>query len=440
MIKNHGFMKYLKNTSWLISEKIIRIISTILVGVWVVRYLGPSDYGLLKYAQSYVALFAVLSTFGVDSIVIRELVKDNSKRDKLIGTVFCIKLIGAFLVLVILAIAIYFTSNNPLTNSIVFIIASSTIFQSFNIVDLYFQSKVMGKYVAYSNMISLLLISFSKIGLILYEAPIIAFAWIVLFESFILAMGLIYFYIKTSSTFYIKNYKFNKKIAISLLKDSWPLFLSAIVVTVYMKIDQVMIKEMLNVDAVGQYAAAVNLSEAWYFIPMAIVASVFPAIINAKKKSEELYYTRIQKLYNLMVFLALVVALPMTFLSDWIVALLYGVEYSQSGSILMIHTWAGVFVFLGVASAQWFVVENLLMLSFWRTFIGMVVNIGFNYILIPKYGGIGAAYATIIAQSIASFFYDIFHKDTRIMFKMKLKALNIYMTIKSLKSFKIEKF
>ena len=432
--KQLGFKKYFQNTLWLISEKVIRIFSTLLVGVWVIRYLGPSDFGILAYAQSYVALFAVLSTFGIDSLVIRELVKDNTKRDELIGTVFWLKVMGALVVLVILAIAVNFTSNNYLTNAIIFIIASTTIFQSFNVLDLYFQSKVMSKYVAYSNMISLLLTSLLKIALILSKAPIIAFAWVILFESFILAIGFIYFYIKTNSTFIIKNLKFTKTTAISLLKDSWPLFFSAIVVTIYMKIDQVMIKEMLNSEALGQYAAAVKLSEVWYFIPAAIVSSVFPAIINAKKKSEELYNARLQMLYNLMVWMAIVIALPMTFLSDWIVALLFGGEYNQAGSILMIHIWAGVFVFLGLASTNWFVVENLLLLSFWRTFAGMVVNVFLNYILIPKYGGIGAAYATIISYSISAFLYDVLQKKTRTMFKMKLRAFNIYLTIKSIKN------
>ena len=136
-----------------------------------------------------------------------------------------------------------------------------------------------------------------------------------------------------------------------------------------MKIDQVMIKEMMNAEAVGQYAAAVRLSEVWYFIPMVITASLFPAIINAKKKNENLYYLRLQRLYDFMAFMAIAIALPMTFLSDWIVELLYGAQYNQAGSVLVIHIWAGVFVFLGVASAKWFLVENLQMLSLQRAFM-----------------------------------------------------------------------
>ena len=325
-LKNHeGFLKYLKNTSWLFGEKILRIVVGLFVGIWVARYLGPEQFGLFSYAQGFVGLFTAISTLGLDGIVIRELVKDESRRDELIGTAFWLNILGALGVLIVLAIAINFTSNDSYTSSLVFIIASATIFQSFNVVDMYFQSKVLSKYIVYANVISLFISSIVKIILILNEAPLIAFAWVILFDSFILASGFIYFYLKNlrhseqperqsvpnaESSF---TWKFNKSTAFSLLQDSWPLILSGIVISIYMKIDQVMIKEMMNVEAVGQYAAAVRLSEAWYFIPMAIASSLFPSIINAKKVSEKLYLERLQRLYSLMVWLAIAIALPMTF-------------------------------------------------------------------------------------------------------------------------------
>ncbi|MFP4332874.1 MAG: flippase [Campylobacterales bacterium] len=411
-------MKYFRNTSWLFAEKILRMVVGLFVGIWVARYLGPEQFGLLSYAQSFVGLFAAIATLGLDGIVVRELVKDENRRDELIGTAFWLKLMGAIGVLLVLAIAINFTSNDYYTNTLVFIIASATIFQSFNVIDFYFQSKVLSRYVVFANIISLFLSSVVKIVLILNEAPLIAFAWVVLFDSFVLACGFVYFYLK-HSTFSIKNLIFKKETAISLLKDSWPLILSSVVISVYMKIDQVMIQEMIDSEAVGQYAAAVRLSEAWYFIPMVIASSLFPAIINAKKQSEELYYARLQKLYDLMVWLAIAIALPMTFLSDWVVNLLYGEQYSQSGSVLMIHIWAGVFVFLGVASGRWLLSENLQMIAFWKTFSGMVINVVLNLLLIPKYGIQGAAVATLLGQLTANYVYDFFNKDLHAQLKMK---------------------
>ncbi len=301
-------MKYFKNTSWLFAEKILRMVVGLFVGIWVAKYLGPEQYGLLSYAQSFVGLFVAFATLGLDGIVVRELVKNERRRDELIGTAFWLKLIGAFAVLLILAIAINFTSNDHYTNTLVFIIASATIFQSFNVVDMYFQARVLSKYVVYANIISLFISSMVKIALILNEAPLIAFAGMVLFDSMVLALGYVYFFLKTNNKYTnaritLANLTFKRQTAVSLLRDSWPLILSGIVISIYMKIDQVMIKEMLDSEAVGQYAAAVRLSEAWYFIPMVITSSLFPAIINAKKQSEEMYYARLQRLYDLMVWM-----------------------------------------------------------------------------------------------------------------------------------------
>lgn len=414
-------MKYFKNTSWLLGEKILRMIVGLFVGIWVARYLGPEQFGLLSYASAFVGLFTAIATLGLDGIIIRELVKDDSRRDILLGTAFRLKLIGAFGVILFLAIAVNFTSNDHFTNLLIFIIASATIFQSVNVIDFYFQSKVLSKYVVYANIITLFISTTIKVILLLNEAPLIAFVWVVLFDSFILSMGLLYFYLYNHHP--LRSWKFEKGVAIALLKDSWPLILSGIVISIYIKIDQVMINEMLDSEAVGQYAAAVRLSEVWYFIPMVIASSLFPAIVNAKKQSETLYYARLQKLYDLMVWIAIAIALPMTFMSDWLVHLLYGKQYNQAGSVLMIHIWAGVFVFLGVASGKWFISENLQILSFWRTFYGMLINVILNIFLIPQHGIQGAAIATLISQIIAAYLFDLFNCKTRSMFFMKTRSL-----------------
>jgi len=417
-------MKYFKNTSWLFAEKILRMVVGLFVGIWVARYLGPEQFGLFSYAQSFVGLFTAFATLGLDGIVIRELVKDESRRDSLLGTAFRLKLIGVLLVLIALAVAVKLSHQDSLTTLLIFIVASATIFQSFNVIDFYFQSKVLSKYIVYANIVSLLISSLIKIALVLNEAPLLYFAYVVLFDSFVLACGFLSLY--RYKKFFISQWRFDAKVALSLLKDSWPLILSGLVISIYMKIDQIMIKEILNAEAVGQYAAAVRLSEAWYFIPMVVASSLFPAIINAKKQSEELYYARLQKLYDLMVWIAIAIALPMTFLSGWVVELLYGNEYDQAGSVLMMHIWGGVFVFLGVASGKWFLSENLQKLSFYRTFYGMIFNVIFNIMLIPKYGIIGAAIATLSGQCIAAYISDLFNKKTRVVFWMKTKSLLLF--------------
>jgi O-antigen/teichoic acid export membrane protein len=201
-------------------------------------------------------------------------------------------------------------------------------------------------------------------------------------------------------------------------------------VSIYMRIGQVMIKEMMDAEQVGFYAAAVRLSEAWYFIPMAITASVFPAIINAKKQSDELYYQRLQKLYDLMVWLAVAIALPTTFLAPWVIRVLYGKAFSLAAGVLSIHIWAGVFVFLGVASGQWFIAENLQIYSFYRTLCGCIVNIILNFLLIPRYGVKGAAISTLVSYSFATYFSLLSAKKPFLNFKLMTYSLTLLSTLR----------
>lgn len=424
-LRHHaGFIKYFKNTSWLFAEKILRMVVGLFVGVWVARYLGPEQFGLLSYAGSFVGLFAALATLGLDSIVIRELVKDERRSEVLLGTAFWLKLVGAGTVLILLEGTVQFTSGDRYTNTLILLIAAAMIFQSFNVINFYFQARVLSKYIVYANMIALSLSGLAKISLILYEAPLIAFAVVVLFDSVVSALGMLYFFRKYSAIKF-KNLRFSPSAAAALLKDSWPLIFSGIAISVYMKIDQVMIKEMVNSEAVGQYAAAVKLCEAWYFIPVVIASSLFPAIINAKKQSEALYYVRLQRLYNFMVWLALVIAVAMSFLGGWIVDLLYGSQYSQASDVLIVYVWSGVFVFFGTAWSKWMVLENQQATILKLHILSMISNVILNLILIPHFGIIGATLATLISYALGHTVFALFFKNQVPAVKMFWATLNV---------------
>jgi O-antigen/teichoic acid export membrane protein len=417
-----GFKKYLENTSWLFTEKFLKIGIELFVGIWIAKYLGPERFGILSYAQSFVGIFSAIATLGLNSIIVRELVKFPYKENEIISTAFTLKFFGALITIFLINITINFVHNDKSTNTLIIIISSAVIFQSFNVIDMYFQAKVMSKYIVYANIFSLLLSTIIKILLIINNAPLISFAWIILFDSIILAIGYMYWFINIKKINIIEFFKLNLNTAKNLLKDSWPLILSSIVVSIYMRIDQVMIKEMLNNQSVGNYAAAVKLSEAWYFIPIIICSSLFPAIINAKKTNTKLYYKRLQKLYDLMVCMAVIIAIPISFLSKLIIDLLYGNQYNLAGNVLTIHIWASIFVFLGIATGKWFITENLQIFTFYRTLGGVITNITLNFILIPKYGIIGAAIATLISQIMASYLFNIFNQKLRKTFYMQTIA------------------
>lgn len=418
---HQGFRRYFFNTSWMFAEQVLRIIAGLFVGIYVARFLGPEQFGVYSYAAAFVALFGTIARLGLDGIVVRDLVNHPEERNLYLGTAFWLKLVGALLTLGLLAIAVQFTSNDATTNLYIFIIASGLIFQSFDVVDFHFQSRVLSKYVSISRLIQLALSSVLKLYFIVIQADLFWFVMVSLVDQISLALSLVIAYWRQKIGSFFGRFELGT--AKAMLKNSWPLILSGIAISLYMRIDQIMIKEMLGEKEVGLYSAAVRLSEAWYFVPGIITASLFPAIVNAKKISQDLYYSRLQRLYTFLMWMAVVVAVPMTFISEWLVTLLYGVAFNEAGQILMIHIWAGVFVSFGVASGSWYTSENLQHYAFYRTLAGVVINILLNLILIQKYGLVGAAISTVIAQSMAALFFDVLTKKTRIVFFMKLKTL-----------------
>jgi O-antigen/teichoic acid export membrane protein len=180
-----------------------------------------------------------------------------------------------------------------------------------------------------------------------------------------------------------------------------------------MKIDQVMLKGMLGDSAVGQYGAGVRLSEAWYFIPMVVCSSALPAIVRSKDVSASNLSEKICKLYSHLILVAVLISILVSLLSRFVVNVLYGPAYGEAASVLSVHIWASVFVFLGVASSQWLLVENLQRVLFFNTALGAVLNIGLNFVLIPRFGSIGAAWATLIAQAFVGYFSMLIWAETR---------------------------
>jgi len=421
LAQHQGFRRYFANTSWLFAEKILRMLVGLVVGVWVARYLGPERYGLFSYAQSFVGLFAVVATLGLDSILVRELVKDESKRDILLGTTFRLKLLGAGAVLLLLAATVQFTSNDGYTNALVFLIASATVFQSFNVIDLYFQSKVLSKFVVFANTISLALLSLLKIACILLRAPLTAFAFLVLLDAIVLAAGFVFFYRRNKLS--VRAWSFDQNTAKSLLKNSWPLILSGTALMLQARIDEVMIREMLGNTETAYYSVALRLIEAFGFIPMALHSSLFPALAKAKYVSEELYRNRYLNYYRLSFFLFLFTAIPIFLFSERIVTFLYGEAYQPAGILLSLMAARLFFTNIGTARSAFINIESLFKYSLCSMITGTVVNVVCNYLLIPPFGSVGAVAATMLSFSTTIFFLDAFYRKTRSNVKLQLKAI-----------------
>lgn len=418
---NKGFVRYLNNTGWMFFEQILRILSGLFVGIWFARYLGPEQFGIYSYVLAFTSIFAGIAKLGLDGIIVRELINNPKKREVLLGTAFWLKLSGALIVILIVTLISSYVNNEALIKLYITIITFGLVFQSFEVVEFYFQSLVMAKIVSICKVFQLLITSLFRVYLILNDSELVYFVLVVVFDS--ICIGVIYFfaYKRYNGKLFFK--KFDNKVAIELIKDSWPLVFSALVVMIYMRIDQLMIKQMLGDYEVGIYSAAVRLSEAFYFLPVLITASLFPAIINSKNKAKEFFYKRLLKLYTLMVWMAIFVAIIVSLTSQYLVVFLYSEKYIEASNILLVHIWASVFVFLGVASGKYLIVENMTKVAFLRTAIGAVCNVFLNLLLIPSHGALGAAVATFISQGITNLIFDMFIRKIHNQFILKIKAI-----------------
>lgn len=422
-------VKIVDNIGWLFIDKILRMGVGLLVGVWVARYLGPEQFGLLNFSLAFTGLFGSIAVLGLDGIVVRDIVREPASAGITLGTAAMMQLIGGLVAyLLILGSIHYLRPDDTLARGIIGILGLMMLFKASDIAIFWFESQVQSKYTVWVQNGIFLMFAAIKVLLILQEAPLMALVWAMVGEAVLVALILLIVMVWHGVA--LHSLRVSVERGVTLLHDSWPLILSAIAVSVYMQIDQLMLGEMIGDEAVGIYSAAVKISEVWYFIPLAIVASVFPAILEARNQSVAQYHARLQKLYDLMVILSLSVAIPMTFLATPIVRFLFGEAYVESGIVLAIHIWASVFVFLGVASSKWFLAENRQLLSLQRTILGAIANVGLNLWLIPFYGSIGAAIATVISYAIADFFADLFQKETHQLFIMKLCSMNIISILK----------
>ena len=394
----------------------------LLVGVWVARYLGPSRFGQLNYAIAFAALFSALATLGLDGIVVRELVTQPDRRDQILGASFTLKLIGGCIAFISVELAIHLLyPADPLTSRLVGIIAVGMIFQAFDVIDFWFQSRVQSKYTVYAKNAAFLVLAVIKVILILLGAGLQAFAWAASAEIALGALGLVVVFSKTESA---RRFAWGHWPDMrGLLVASWPLLLSGLAIMLYMRIDQVMLAGMSGVKEVGLYSAALRLSEVWYTIPTVIVTSVMPSLTKARSISVQDYYQNLQRLLVNLAGVAYLVAISITLTSTYLITFLYGHAYSAAGPILSVHIWAAVFVFLGVGASPWILNEGLMRYSLYQTTMGALANIGLNFILIPKYGALGCAIATAISQALSAWLSNMLFSETRPLFRLQVSAL-----------------
>lgn len=416
ILKNHpGFIRYSKNSLWLLLDKVTKAILYLITWILIARLLGPDQFGILNYAISLVFFFTAIASLGLDDIVVRNLLKKEHTPETILGTALVMKVFGSILSIFLIFLIAFYTSDDHSTKKAIYIISLSIFFNSFNVFIFYFQSQVLLKYAAISNIFTLIISTFIKLYLIYNDAELIYFALMFVFDGVVLSIMLIYFFNKKSDISFL-NFNFDKYLAISLLQDGWPLIFTGLLISIYMKIDQIMITQILGASENGIYAAAVFLSESCNFIAIVITASIFPAILNAKNNNDQLYEKRLSNMYFILFWLAVLISIFITLTSSTLVYILYGTEFAKSAYILNIHIWSSILVFIGLANSKWFISENLQKFSMIYTLLGALINILLNYFWLQSIGVSGAAWATLVSYFVAAYLSLLIFKETRISF------------------------
>lgn len=416
-----AFKRYASNSLWMLAEQFLRILSGIFVGIYIARYLGPEQFGVLSYSLALSAFAITVSRLGMDAILIRELVHDKFKVRALVGTAFWLMVTAAAICYVLGSILVWNSGADIKEKVYISILLVSPFFTAFLAIDYFFQSRVEAKYPSICKTFVLMGMSLVKLGMILLSAELFWFVVASLLDHALLAALLLNAYLSRKAPVFFGA--LDLSVAKKMLKSAWPMVLSAVAILLYMRIDQIMIRHMLGVAEVGIYSAAVKIYETWMVLPYVISVSLLPLMAKLKLDNEQLYVERITQIFRFVIWLSALAALTVFAIGEHLVVLTFGEAYRESSGVINIVMWAAVFAAMGSVSARYFNIEHMEKKIALRTVVAAVINVVLNFALIPAYGIYGAAVATLVCTCFANYVMDWFDRDLRTLLRIKHRAM-----------------
>lgn len=432
------FKKVAKNSSWIVFQNIFTMILGVVVTGVIARYFGTEKYGIFNYILSITSLFSGIASIGIYHIATKDLTQRPEDEGKILGTSFTIRLIAAILLIIAAETTVCIMTHNDSTSMVIGILLSlMMLFSCSEVIDYYATANLKVKYLAVSKCISYIIFAVLKILIVVLKLDIRYYTATYLIEGIIYAI-----FLSISYKLIHKNigktckWSFDKDYAKKLLSNCWYFALSSIMVTIYMRIDQVMLGKMIeDKSQVGIYSAAVRIAEMWAFVPNSIISSFKPVIMKYKGENNNKEYVKnLQRLYDISSLVSILFAIGITIFARLIIMILYGKAFLEASKILYILIWGIWFGILGNVHYVWLICENKGKYSLFYSATGSISNIIFNAILIPKYGMYGAAIATLISQFIANIVSFGIFKETRVLSKFAIKAILFVEPLKFVKN------
>ncbi len=417
-----SWQPYALNMGWLLFGRSVRLALGFAVGVWVARYLGPSNFGLLNFVTSVVALVIPVSQLGLEQILTRERVRNPKARAAHLGSALGLRVLGLFVAYAILALYVVYGNGNSDITPLIGIASLSLPLQLFSVVDAEYQARVASRYSVWVRTGALFIASGLRIMAIVCEAPLTIFIWLMVIENFFMGLG--WWIAAEKHRFSPRNWYFDLHTALHLWQESWPVLIASAAMAITVHIDQVMIQHILGEQSLGQYAAAVRISTLLYFLPMAAMSTFFPALLHSREKNKPQYFERLEIFFSGMIWMGIGLASVFAIFGEQMVGVLYGARFELTGEILRIHVWSLVFVCMSFAGSRWFLAENRQHLLIVIHSIAAVVNVILNFWWLPEMGIKGAAFATLFSYFVTGYAGNFIFSFSRENGQRLTRALN----------------
>lgn len=421
MMKNTVKSRIISNASWIIACRIVQSLINLFIGMISARYLGPSNYGLINYAGSIVAFLVPIAQLGFRNTLVQEIIDSPNEEGKTIGTVLAMTTASGFLSIAGIAAFVFFVNANETETIVVCLLYSiSLIFQMLELVEYWFQAKLLSKYTSVITLIAYIIVSAYKVYLLVTGKSVYWFAVSQALDYFIISFSLILIFLKLSKQHFSVSFKLFRK----MFKKSKYYIVSDMMVMIYQHTDKIMIALFLGTRVNGYYSAAVTCAGICAFVFGAIIDSARPIILKSQKIGNETFEQNMKRLYSVLLYLGLLQNLVFTFLAPLVVNILYGKDYSAAVPILRIITWYSTFSYIGSVRNIWILAKGKQKYLLIINFLGAVLNVIGNLVLIPLLGANGAAVASVATYMFANVVLCLVLKPLRPTVKLMLQALN----------------
>ena len=423
--------KVVRNLFWAVTGKVVTLLGSLLVGIFVARYLGPEQYGLMNYVVSFVALFQVFASFGLDNIEIREESKCKGTGEKgrvpgveantILGTAFGLRLIFAGITMLLVILTAWLFEADTFTKWMITLYSLSMIMNTFGVIRNYFTSIVWNEYIVKTEISRTIIGALIKVVLLLLHAPLAWFIAATLFDTILIAGGYLLSYRKQIAS--PRHWTFDLPTAKYLIKESFPLLLSGAAVVVYQKIDRLMLGNMLDKTAVGYFSVASSFVEVCIFIPSVISSTITPILVQLYQSNKTDYLQRAQQFMNVTIWICLIMAFFVCLVAKPLVKYTFGLQYILAVPVLQVLVFKVVGLALMYTSGQMIIISGKQDLGVIRNIVACVASVLLNLLLIPIYGVLGAAIAGVVAFVFAGFLCQCFIPPFFYILKMQVRAL-----------------